>query len=126
MSIWIAKLLGPIILLMAISMVWRPDALLALSRQFLTDKPLIFVSGILAALAGLLIVNVHNFWFWGWPVIITFFGWALLIGGAVRVLAPDFVNQVGSRMLEKSGLIRWIGLVWVLLGVYLSYEGYLA
>ena len=39
---------------------------------------------------------------------------------------PDFVNEVGSRMLEKSGLIRWIGLVWVLLGVYLSYAGYLA
>lgn len=126
MSIWIAKLLGPIILLMAISMVWRPEALLALARKFLTDKPLILVSGILATLAGLLIVNVHNVWYLGWPVIITFFGWALLLGGAVRILAPDFVNQVGNRMLEMSGLLRWIGIAWALLGAYLSYQGYLA
>lgn len=124
MSIWIARLLGPIILLLAISMVARPAALLALSRQFLTDKPLILISGILATLAGLLIVNVHNVWYWGWPVIITLFGWALLIGGAVRILSPDLVNDLGNRMLEADGLVRWIGGLWALLGGYLSYQGY--
>ncbi len=126
MSIWIAKLLGPIVLLLAASMIWRPDALLALSRQFLTDKPLILISGVLALLAGLLIVNVHNIWYWGWPVIITLFGWALLIGGAVRVLSPDFVTEVGSRMLEQTGLVRWIGVLWAMLGLFLSYQGYLS
>ena len=90
MSTWIAKLLGPIILLLAISMIWRPAALLALSRQFLTDKPLILISGVLATLAGLLIVNVHNVCYWGWPVVITLFGWALLIGGSIRILSPNF------------------------------------
>ncbi len=123
MSIWIARLLGPIILLLAISMVARPAALLALSRQFLTDKPLILISGILATLAGLLIVNVHNVWYWGWPVIITLFGWALLIGGAVRILSPDLVNDLGNRMLEADGLVRWIGGLWALLGGYLSCQG---
>ena len=51
MSVWIAKLLGPIVLLLAISMVWRPAALLSLSRQFINDKPLILISGVLAVLA---------------------------------------------------------------------------
>ena len=124
MSVWIAKLLGPIVLLLAISMVWRPTALLSLSRQFLSDIPLILISGVLAVLAGLVIVNVHNVWYWGWPVIITLFGWALLIGGSVRVLAPDLVNEIGSRMLEMDGLVRWIGLFWGLLGAYLTFRGY--
>ena len=124
MSVWIAKLLGPIVLLLAISMVWRPTALLSLSRQFLSDKPLILISGVLAVLAGLVIVNVHNVWYWGWPVIITLFGWALLIGGSVRVLAPDLVNEIGSRMLEMDGLVRWIGVLWGMLGAYLTFQGY--
>ena len=124
MSIWIAKLLGPIIFALAASMVWRPAALLTLSRQFLTDKPLILISGVLAMLAGLVIVNVHNIWYWGWPVIITLFGWALLIGGSVRVLAPDLVNEVGNRMLAMEGLVRWVGVLWATLGAYLTYKGY--
>ncbi len=126
MSIWIAKLLGPIVLLTALSMVFRPAALLTLSQQFLTNKPLIFISGVLAALGGLVIVNVHNVWFWDWPVIITLFGWALLIGGSVRILSPDLVTDIGGKMLENGGLVRWIGGVWAVLGSFLTYQGYLA
>lgn len=124
MSIWIAKLLGPVILLLALSMIWRPAALITVSREFIADKPLILISGVLATLAGLVIVNVHNVWYWGWPVIITAFGWALLIGGSARILSPDLVADIGGRMLEKDGLARMIGGVWAVLGLFLSFQGY--
>jgi len=124
MSIWLARLMGPIIVLLALSMIWNPRGLLLLSRQFIVDKPLVLISGVLATLAGLCIVNLHNVWLWGWQVVITLFGWALLIGGGLRVLAPDFVSEIGEEMLKWEGLVRWIGCLWGLVGAYLSYHGY--
>ncbi len=124
MSIWIAKLLGPVILILALSMILRPAALLALSREFISNKPLILISGVLATVTGLAIVNVHNVWYWGWPVIITLFGWALLIGGSIRILSPDLASDIGGRMLERDNLVRWIGVAWAAFGLYLSVEGY--
>lgn len=124
MSIWLAKLMGPIILLLALSMILNPRGIHEISRQFITDRPLILISGVLATLAGLSIVKLHNVWLWGWQVVITLFGWALLVGGALRVLAPGMVGSVGEEMLKWNGVTRWIGCLWAVIGAYLSYRGY--
>jgi hypothetical protein len=54
-------------------------------RTKMVHRPLILITGVLAMTAGLAIVNTHNVWMLGWPVIVTLFGWALVIGGAVRI-----------------------------------------
>ncbi len=125
MSVWLAKLMGPIILLLALSMIWNPRGLLEISRQFIVDRPLILISGVLATLAGLSIVNLHNVWLWSWEVVITLFGWALLIGGSLRVLAPGLVGDLGEEMLKWEGVTRWVGCLWALIGAYLTWNGYL-
>jgi hypothetical protein len=124
MSIWLAKLMGPIILLLALSMMWNPRALLEISREFITDRPLILISGVLATLAGLSIVNLHNVWLWSWQVAITLFGWALLIGGSLRILTPGMVGRIGKEMLRWDGVTRWAGCLWAGVGLFLIYHGY--
>lgn len=125
MSIWIAKFMGPIILALGIPMVVAPQDLLKTSKKFLSDSPLILVSGVLAMTAGLAIVNTHNIWILDWPVIITFFGWALVIGGAIRVISPRLVDIVGSAMMKFDSMARIAGVFWVILGLFLTYKGYL-
>lgn len=125
MSIWIAKFMGPIILALGIPMVVAPKDLLRTSKKFLSDSPLILVSGVLAMTAGLAIVNTHNIWILDWPVIITFFGWALVIGGAIRVISPRLVDKVGSAMMKFESMARIAGVFWVILGLFLTYKGYL-
>lgn len=125
MSIWIAKFMGPIILALGIPMVVAPKDLLRTSKKFLSDSPLILVSGVLAMTAGLAIVNTHNIWILDWPVIITFFGWALVIGGAIRVISPRLVDKVGSAMMKFDSMARGAGVFWVILGLFLTYKGYL-
>lgn len=46
------------------------------------------------------------------------------MGIADRILSPDLVKDIGSRMLEQAGLMRWIGVLWALLGAFLTYQGY--
>ncbi len=124
MSIWIAKLLGPIVTVLGVHLLVSPARLQQTAAKFLQDTPLIFISGVLAMLGGLAIINTHNIWSWDWRVIITVFGWALLISGAGRILAPQLTTEVGGSMMDRPNMTRAAGLVWATLGLYLSYKGY--
>ena len=124
MAVWISKFLGPIILVVSIRMIATPRDLQETTRRFLADSPLILISGVLAMVAGLSIVNTHNVWEFRWPVIITLFGWALVLGGAIRIAAPRIVDVVGSAMMDRPTITRIAGLIWGGLGVFLTVKGY--
>lgn len=125
MDIWISKLLGPIIFVLAIPMIFSPKSLNKITKGFLEDKPLILISGVLAMTAGLSIVNSHNVWKLDWSLIITLFGWALTIGGASRIVMPHFVTKVGDSMIGSPRVTTIVGIFWAVLGGFLIYKGYL-
>jgi hypothetical protein len=124
MSIWISRFLGPIMLALGIPMIVSPARLQETTRRFLADRPLVLVSGVLAMTAGLAIVNTHNIWVVGWPVVVTLFGWALVLGGASRIIVPGVVDDVGGAMMDCPGMTRVAGICWVVLGAFLTFKGY--
>jgi hypothetical protein len=124
MAIWIAKFLGPIVLVLSIPMIAAPVRLQEVTRRFLADSPLVLVSGVLAMTAGLSIVNSHNVWLLDWPLIVTLFGWALVLGGASRIVAPHVVAEVGARMANRPTTTRVVGVGWASLGAFLTFKGY--
>lgn len=123
-SISIAKLIGPIFVVAAIAMLADPKDLQGMAREFLKSRALIYVTGVLAMLGGLAIVNSHDVWIADWPVIITLLGWVLIIGGAIRIALPSAVKSIGGAMLENPMIIRVSGAAWLLIGAFLTYKGY--
>ena len=123
-SILIAKLIGPVLLVAAIAMLADTKDLQEMAREFLKDRALIYVTGVLAMLGGLAIVNNHNIWIADWPVIITLFGWAMIIGGAVRMALPSAVRSIGGAITKNPTMMRVAGAVWALVGAFLIYKGY--
>ena len=124
MAIWISRFLGPVILALSVRMIVAPAGLQETTRRFLADRPLVLISGVLAMTAGLSIVNTHNVWILEWPLIVTLFGWALLLGGALRVVAPNVVDAVGGAMMDRPKMTRIVGVFWALLGAFLTFKGY--
>ncbi len=124
MAIWISKFLGPVILALSIPMIVTPSNLQETTRRFLADSPLVLISGVLAMTAGLSIVNTHNVWVLNWTLIVTLFGWALLLGGASRIVAPRVVDRVGGAMMDRPTMTRIIGVFWALLGAFLTFKAY--
>lgn len=125
-SIFIARLIGPMLVVLSIGLLARPDTIRAAANEFIASRALIFLSGLLTLLGGLVIVNTHNVWEAGWPVIITIFGWLCVIGGAVRILFPDTVMGLRTRMLKDNTFFTVGGAVEGLIGLWLCYVGYLA
>ena len=124
MAIWISKFLGPVILALSIPMIVTPTSLQETTRRFLADSPLVLISGLLAMTAGLSIVNTHNVWALDWTLIVTLFGWALLLSGASRIVAPRVVDRVGGAMMDRPTMIRTVGVFWALLGAFLTLKAY--
>lgn len=125
-SIFIAKLIGPFLITIGIASISNIEQLKSIGREFMAGPGLLFVAGILALVTGLVLVNTHNVWVSGWPVIITILGWLALLGGVFRIVFPALAVSMGKSMIDKTMLLRGAGLVQIALGAFLSWEGYLA
>ena len=124
-SILIARLIGPLLVMTGLIMLVTPQAVQDMAREFLASRALIFIAGVLALLGGLAIVNTHNVWTAGWPVIITIFGWLAVIGGIVRMGFPALTKSVGEAMLSRHAGLRVSAVIQLALGLYLMFVSYL-
>ncbi len=124
-SILIAGLIGPLLVMTGLIMLVTPQAVQDMAREFLASRALIFIAGVLALLGGLAIVNTHNVWTAGWPVIITIFGWLAVIGGIVRMGFPALTKSVGETMLARHAGLRVSAVIQLALGLYLMFVSYL-
>ena len=124
-SILIARLIGPLLVMTGLIMLVTPQAVQDMAREFLASRALIFIAGVLALLGGLAIVNTHNVWTAGWPVIITIFGWLAVIGGIVRMGFPALTKSVGEAMLARHAGLRVSAVIQLALGLYLMFVSYL-
>ena len=79
---------------------------------------------LLMVLLGLTVVLVHNVWVWDWPVLITIFGWMVLIKAVLYLLATSVMSKIATTFMRGSltGWIRGTGLVLAVLGAILVYK----
>jgi len=123
-SRFIAKLIGPICIAGGAGMLFNTTVFKAMFERGLHDHLLIYIAGLLALTAGLAILALHNKWECNWTVIVTLFGWVATIGGIVRMVAPQFIEQIGERIIAHPNFFVIDGWIAVLLGVLLSYFAY--
>jgi len=73
-SRYIARLMGPVLLIIGIGMIAglfvEAESYSSLMKEFIGSRALIFITGVLALLAGLAIVNAHNLWVPDWRVVV--------------------------------------------------------
>jgi len=123
-SIFLAKLIGPVMLIAGIAMLINRKGLDALAQEILRSHLLLFLLGLIDFTIGLAIVLTHNVWVADWRVLITLLGWLLIARGAVRVLIPDQVKPLGAKLLKNPNVVTGSLAVTAGLGLVLSYFGY--
>jgi hypothetical protein len=115
-SVFIARLIGPIMLVIGLAVFANQSAFRAMAEEFLASRALIFLSGLLIMPVGLAIVLTHNIWAADGRVMITLFGWLNLIGGALRLAAPAYVMQTGRTMLKRPHFVTVAAAIWIVGG----------
>lgn len=124
-SRFIAKLIGPVCIAGGLGMLFNTAVFKAMFERGLHDHLLIYIAGLIALTSGLAILALHSKWECNWTVLITLFGWLAVIGGIVRMVAPQFIERLGERIIAHNTFFLMDGWIAVLLGVLLCYFGYL-
>lgn len=125
-SIFIARLLGPIFVVVGVAILLKPRAFQALLREFTASPVLIYLAGFLGLLGGLALVLTHNFWVLDWRLIITLIGWITMVRALVTIFHPRQIALIGSNLVKNTGVFLGAALIDIALGIVLSYFGYAA
>ena len=70
-SIYLAKLIGPVMIVIGLAVLLNQEDFRKLSGEFLNSRALLFLSGLVVLPAGIAILIVHNVWRLDWRVLIT-------------------------------------------------------
>jgi len=98
-------------------------ALKPILEEMLQSPGLMFVTGVIAMIVGVLIVISHNIWTLDWRVIITLIGWTSLIKGTIRVVIPQYVDIIDKKWMLSNASYYITFIFAFLLGVFLCYWG---
>ena len=123
-SIFLAKLIGPVCLVIGIALLINGAAFRTLAGEFLNNPALMFLSGVITLPAGLAVVLTHNVWVADWRVLITILGWLMIVGGLARILVPQRAVAVGRTMLANPSTLHISTGVYLLIGALLCFFGY--
>jgi len=124
-SLFIAKLLGPLLIVVGLGMLANGPAYRTIMNELLDSAPLVYLSGVLAFLGGLAIVLTHNVWVLDWPLIITLTGWLGLLRGAVRIVLPQQSMAIAANLVARDEIFIGSAIAALVLGAILGFYGYL-
>ena len=125
-SVFLARLLGPLRLLPGVGLLVNPRAFRTMATEVVGSITLVYLFGLFDFAAGLAIVLVHNVWTVNWRVLITLIGWLLLIRGTARILITDTLMGFAKTLIRNKQLYLVSGGVLVIFGLVLCYFGYVA
>jgi hypothetical protein len=123
-SIFLARLLGPALLLVGASILINQAYYRGMTREFVASRPLMYLAALIGVLAGGAIVLVHNVWTADWRVLITLLGWINLVRGALSLLLPEQTFGFAGRFMAGRHMPMAAGIFAAVLGLILSFFGY--
>lgn len=122
-TLFLSQLMGPILIVLGLSMLIRQDAYREFMQNLLKNRALLLYNGIIESTAGLAVILSHNLWNTPAQIIISLLGWGMLVEGVFDL----FVSKTTLKDIAHSGaaVLSSVALVTVLAGAYLSYVGFL-
>src|SRR5258708_9241145 len=124
-TIFLSRLLGLFLIAVSLSLLLRGKELLALMSALINDAPMLMNLGMAALLAGLAIVLSHNIWSGGaLPVVVTLFGWILLLRGLLLLMLPHETVVRIFEMARFRDFFTVYAAIPLILRLYLRYAGF--
>lgn len=124
-----ARVLGPFVAVVPVIVAIRAESIGSQLSSFATDPMWSWVLGALLFFCGLFVVAFHQYWRSIAAVIISLFGWFLLLRGFALLATPQLIVKGAETATATSspalGVVRvGFGLLTVC-GLYLTYVGWL-
>jgi hypothetical protein len=123
-SIILAKIFGPYCLIVATGVLLNQKTYQLMMENFLKNSALIYFAGILALMFGLILIQLHNIWVVGWPIIITILSWVALIKGIWLIVFPNTLPGVMAHYQKNPNTLTTRMILVIIIGIILTTAGY--
>jgi len=122
----LAQIMGPVLVAAGIGFLLHPKFYKKMISDFEKHEGFTYLTGILTMILGLIVVLNHNIWEFSTTGLITFFGWSSFLKGATFLIAPNFLFSAAHTFYKNKGMVNIAMVFCLVIGVYLSYFGFLA
>jgi hypothetical protein len=123
-KLW-ARILGLWTLLAVVGMVADRQNTIDVVNGFFASAALMWTVGVFTTLVGVVILVTHNRWSGGLlPVIVTIYGWMVLIKGVTFVWLPASAAGAFYNSPQFSRYFYGYFIVSLVIGAYLTYGGF--
>ena len=121
-----AHVIGPwLVIVPGIIAVRAPD-MGTLASSFFENPLIVWFAGALLLFGGLLIIAFHQYWSSAAAIVISLFGWFLALRGAVLLAGPQLIERGAAVSMRVLPLIQAGFGAAVLVGIWLTYVGWIA
>ena len=92
-SKFLGKAVGIYLVILSVIMFVDMNQFTVYITNLLHNPPLMFITGFISLIIGILMVVSHNIWEWSWRLIITMIAWAVLIKGISIIIYPHVIDR---------------------------------
>ena len=123
-SIFLAKVIGLFSVISATAVLVRYKKNLALEKEAVANPGAVALAGYAILILGVLLVVSHSVWTLDWRLVITIFGWLVLLKGVGRIFFPEAIkNLIEKKQHDRRFMIGEV--VMIVVGLYLLYYGFI-
>jgi hypothetical protein len=122
----LARVVGPYLAIMALALIARAGDVALMLPAFMSDAPLVLATGAFTLMAGLAMLAAHHHWSSPAAIVISLIAIAASAKGAWLMLAPDAGAALTAAIVRAPPLLIGAACLDLLLGLYLTYVGWLA
>ncbi|MDD4151670.1 MAG: hypothetical protein PHR68_03585 [Candidatus Gracilibacteria bacterium] len=121
-SLFIGSLLGPLMLVLGISLVINTELYLKMIKDLLKEPIALFVSAMRGFVIGLIMIQNHNIWQMSWITIISVFGRIIFIKSIAILLRPTVFNNFAQKCKFSNKIIQVAGIIYALIGAFIIFK----
>ncbi len=122
LSIFLAKLLGIYMLIVALELIARRHEFEGAVKDFASSKGLIVFSGSVSLILGLAVAIGHPVYESNFRGLITLLGYILILRGVWRMAFPSRLQKKMFACFHKG--CKGCLIILIVLGIYLTYSGF--
>lgn len=123
-TIFLAQLWGPAILAIGLGVLISKEHYVRIYREIQREPFALLAFGLAGIMLGIWHIQVHNTWGTITEMIISLFGWALLIKATIFIIKPNIADNWGD-FVASAKLVPTVGILAIVLGGYLTWVGHL-
>lgn len=122
-TVFLAQLIGLFFLVTGLSMIVRRKMMMGIFEDMLRHRALTYLLGAVFLVLGYLIVRNHNLWSGATEVIVTLFGWDLILESVVYLFFSRKTLDKMFGVLANKDVYYAMSVAYFILGGYLFGSG---